>query len=137
GSAALPLAIIGRGNLLHRTTADCGGVVCFRGYAHGRAGLDEQPSIALLAPPIFHQNPFSLELLATHNDVHLALVKCGGGISGQVPIFALIPDHDCSCSIVARRDGSFEVGVFKGMILDVHGESRFPWLRGWSLRYCP
>ena len=136
-AVALPLRVIVLGDLRHRASADRRGVVGLRGKRERLARFDEQPFVAVFLAPILHQNPFTLQLLAAHDDVHLALVKGGRGIAGEVFVFALIPDHHRARAVVAGRDGALEVRVFERVIFDVHGEPRFLRLRRRSFRHRP
>src|SRR4051794_33449209 len=92
------------------------------------AVLDEKPvvavaAVALAVVPHAHNHPAALQLLASKREFEFPFPKRTFGI---VPVFrrpeAAVPEHYGSATVLALRDGAFEVPIVERMVLDLHGQ---------------
>ena len=89
--------------------------------------FDEQPVRTLAAVAVAchaHEHPASLELLARHHELQIAIAEhaTNGFIAFRHPE-ATVPQHDRAAAVFLLRDRSFEITIIERVILNLDGEA--------------
>src|SRR5690606_3009881 len=96
--------------------------------------LDQEPVLPLLARLARHPHevPASSQLLAVDLEIEMALGIAFLGIAKGRPR-APVPEDDRAPSVLALRDGAFEIAIVERMILDMDGETLLAGNQAWAL----
>jgi hypothetical protein len=95
------------------------------GLTSGRvAMLDEQPVDALARAAHAHQHPLPAQPPALQGELQLSRLQCALCVATRMwhPV-ATVPELHCATTVLAGRDGAFEITVVERVVLDLHREA--------------